>query len=201
MMNWIEYWNNNDINNLPWETYNPDQNLVSFFVSANKLKIKTAIDIGCGLGTNALWMADHDIEVTGIDISEKAINLAKNNMKDRNLQIDFRSINFLEENNLLDNYYDFVFDRGCIHGMNMNDIQKFAYEVSRIISPDGLWFSIIGSYDGKEVHCGPPRRTCSEMISSIEPHMKIINLSSTTMKISNNVDVDVWTLVSKKRYC
>jgi hypothetical protein len=37
--------------------------------------------------------------------------------------------------------------------------------------------------------------------SSIEPHMKIINLSSTTMKISNNVDVDVWTLVSKKRYC
>jgi ubiquinone/menaquinone biosynthesis C-methylase UbiE len=197
-MNWIEYWNNNDIDNLPWETYIPDKNLVSFF-SSNNIKFKTAIDIGCGLGTNSLWMASQGIKVTGIDISERAIDTAKSNLKNKNLQVDFDVMNFLENNTLSDNYYDLVFDRGCIHGMNYGDIEKFAYEVSRIISPSGLWLSIIGSYDGKEVYCGPPRRTCSEMISFIEPHMKIVNLCSTTMEISNNVTVDAWVLVSKKR--
>lgn len=199
-MNWTEYWNNNDINNLPWEIHAPDKNLVEFYSTIDKKNIKTAIDIGCGLGTNSLWIASQNVKVTAIDISERAIYNAKKNLNDKNFQIDFSVMDFLNHNNLLNNYYDFIFDRGCIHGMNKIDVEKFANEVSRIISPDGVWLSIIGSYDGEEVYCGPPRRTCSEMITSIEPYMKIISLHSSTMQIYDDIWVDVWILISKKRH-
>jgi SAM-dependent methyltransferase len=197
-MNWIDYWQRNDINHLPWETYTPEKNLVKVFSHIDIRNIKTAIDIGCGLGTNSLWLDSLGIKVDGIDISDIAICAAKNRTN-KNSKINFETMNFLEDNTLKENYYDFVFDRGCIHGMIDEDIRKFASKVSKIISNNGLWMSIIGSCEGPEVYNGPPRRTCSEMISLIEPYMKVINVSLDSMTISNNIEVNVWILLTKKR--
>ena len=75
-MDWIDYWQRNDIECLPWETYVP-KNLVEFFSQIDTTAVKTAIDIGCGLGTNSLWLSSLGIEVDGIDISEIAIDAQK----------------------------------------------------------------------------------------------------------------------------
>ena len=195
-MDWIDYWQRNDIECLPWETYVPEKNLVEFFSQIDTTRVKTAIDIGCGLGTNSLWLSSLGIEVDGIDISEVAIDAAKNR---KDSKVNFKTLNFLDDTSLKENYYDFVFDRGCIHGMIAEDITKFSAKVGKIISDNGLWMSIIGSCEGPEVYNGPPRRTCSEMIGLIEPHMKIVNVFLSKMIISNNVEVDVWILLTKKR--
>jgi SAM-dependent methyltransferase len=195
-MDWIDYWQRNDIEYLPWETYVPEKNLVEFFSQIDTTRVKTAIDIGCGLGTNSLWLSSLGIEVDGIDVSEIAIDAAKNR---KDSEVNFKTLNFLDDTSLKESYYDFVFDRGCIHGMIAEDITKFSTKVSKIISDNGLWMSIIGSCEGPEVYNGPPRRTCSEMIGLIEPHMKIVNVFLSKMIISNNVEVDVWILLTKKR--
>lgn len=197
-MDWINYWQKNGIDHLPWETYIPEKNLKEFFSHIDSRNIKTAIDIGCGLGTNSLWLSSLGIQVDGIDISEIAIDAAKNRI-DKNLKVNFKTLNFLDDSTLKENYYDFVFDRGCIHGMIAEDIRKFSAKVNKIISNNGLWMSIIGSCDGPEVYNGPPRKTCSEMVSLIEPYMKIVNLSLGRMLISNNVEVNVWILLTRKR--
>ena len=108
----------------------------------------------------------------------------RQNRKDS--EVNFKTLNFLDDTSLKENYYDFVFDRGCIHGMIAENITKFSAKVSKIISNNGLWMSIIGSCEGPEVYNGPPRRTCSEMIGLIEPHMKIVNVFLSKMIISNN---------------
>lgn len=48
-MDWIDYWQRNDVECLPWETYVPEKNLVEFFSQIDTTRVKTAIDIGCGL--------------------------------------------------------------------------------------------------------------------------------------------------------
>jgi 2-polyprenyl-3-methyl-5-hydroxy-6-metoxy-1,4-benzoquinol methylase len=36
-----------------------------------------AIDIGCGAGHNAAWLADQGLEVTGVDFADHAIERAR----------------------------------------------------------------------------------------------------------------------------
>jgi 2-polyprenyl-3-methyl-5-hydroxy-6-metoxy-1,4-benzoquinol methylase len=60
------------------------------------------LDIGCSTGRHSIALAKHGYKVTGIDLSEKLIDKAKNRAKDENLDINFktcdmRDINFSNE--------------------------------------------------------------------------------------------------------
>ena len=107
-MNWIDYWHRNSIHHLPWETYVPEKNLVEHFSSIDVKNIKTAIDIGCGLGTNSLWMSSLGIKIDGIDISDVAISAARDRV-DENSKVNFKTLDFINDDVLQENYYDFVF--------------------------------------------------------------------------------------------
>ena len=49
-----------------------------------------ALDLGCGTGTNAIYLAQHGFDVTAIDFAPKAIDLARDKAKQASIQIDFR---------------------------------------------------------------------------------------------------------------
>ncbi len=48
-----------------------------------------ALEIGCGLGGNAVWLAEHGWRVTAVDYSEIAIEKAKQLAAERGLEVDF----------------------------------------------------------------------------------------------------------------
>jgi tellurite methyltransferase len=48
-----------------------------------------ALDVGCGAGRNALFLAESGFNVTAIDISEEALVRAKQSAEERNLEIDW----------------------------------------------------------------------------------------------------------------
>ena len=54
------------------------------------------LDIGCGMGREAFCLYDKGFKVTGIDISEKVIDIAKNIAKTNNAKIDFLVSNGLD---------------------------------------------------------------------------------------------------------
>ena len=60
---------------MPWDTETPDQGLVDF-VRGRRLVPGRALDIGCGTGTHALWLAGQGWDVLGVDISPRAIERA-----------------------------------------------------------------------------------------------------------------------------
>jgi SAM-dependent methyltransferase len=57
----------------------------------------TALEVGCGEGADALWLAARGWKVTGIDISYVALERAAAQGKLHGLQVDWRQIDLLEE--------------------------------------------------------------------------------------------------------
>ena len=60
---------------IPWDSGEPDNHLVEF-IRSGAVAPGRALDVGCGTGTNALWLAGQGFKVLGIDVSSLAIEKA-----------------------------------------------------------------------------------------------------------------------------
>lgn len=60
---------------MPWEI-GPRQELVEL-VTAGRLRPGRAVDLGCGTGANAMFLARHGFDVTGIDFAPAALAKAR----------------------------------------------------------------------------------------------------------------------------
>src|SRR5260370_18199811 len=79
----------------PWDSGQPSAELLRV-LDAGKVTGKTALEIGCGTGTNALELARRGLEVTALDYVEQAIQAARKKANHANLKIDFRASHLLK---------------------------------------------------------------------------------------------------------
>ena len=61
----------------PGQMKAPHEGLVQWMSTGQQGKGAKALDVGCGLGDNAVFMAQNGYEVTAIDLSQSAIDWAK----------------------------------------------------------------------------------------------------------------------------
>src|ERR1700742_1438089 len=61
--------------NLPWDTGRPSSELQRV-VSQNVIEPCRALEIGCGTGTNGVWLAQQGFDVTGVDVAPLAVERA-----------------------------------------------------------------------------------------------------------------------------
>lgn len=66
-----------DEDDMPWDTGMPEITLINLIAQWPQ-GIKRVLEIGCGTGSNAVWLAEQGLEVTAMDISDKALALAEN---------------------------------------------------------------------------------------------------------------------------
>tara|TARA_Y100000590_G_C15691579_1_gene1003584 strand:- start:883 stop:1620 length:738 start_codon:yes stop_codon:yes gene_type:complete len=98
----------------------------------NKSQNKNVLDFGCGIGSYAeRVLAFNPLKITGIDISEKAINIAKD--KKINNKVDYRVEN-CESTKLNSNEYDLIYGAGILHHLNLN---KSMEEINRLLKKNG----------------------------------------------------------------
>ena len=65
---------------IPWNMDEPPQQLVDLVESGQVATCRT-IDVGCGAGNYAVYLASKGFNVTGVDIALSAIALARENAK------------------------------------------------------------------------------------------------------------------------
>jgi SAM-dependent methyltransferase len=180
---------------LPWDTGQPDPLLVDF-VNSGGVAPGRALEIGSGTGTNAIWLAEHDFDVLGLDVSSLAVDRAKAKMNARDLRCRFATFDFLAAS-LPDDPFDFVFDRGCFHVFDeIGERVRFAAHVMSSLEPGGSWLSLIGSTEGPAREVGPPRRSAYEVVTAIEPALEIVELRSAEFR---GHDAKAWFCLSRRR--
>ncbi len=103
-------------------------------------KDKTILDYGCGNGVHSIFLAKLGKKVIGIDLSQKAISLAKKKIKINNLEekTDFLVMD-CESLGFPDNHFDVIFDGGTFSSL---DLEKALPELSRVLKEDGLLVGI-----------------------------------------------------------
>jgi ubiquinone/menaquinone biosynthesis C-methylase UbiE len=94
---------------------------------------KKILEYGCGLGSYGFLLASQGAKVTGIDISEYAINTARKQAKTEKIEIDFRLMN-AEHLDLSDESYDIICGTGILHHLNL---QNAIHEIRRVLKRDG----------------------------------------------------------------
>lgn len=95
---------------------------------------KTVLELACGVGTDLVRFARAGAEVTGIDLSDTAIDLARKNFELRGLRADLRVMNG-EELDLPDGAFDLVYAHGALQ--YTAEPRRMADEAWRVLRPGG----------------------------------------------------------------
>ena len=96
----------------------PAPELVAVIEGEGGLKPGLALDLGCGTGTNSVYMAQHRWKATGIDFVPRAIDMATRKARTAAVPVRFivGDVTRLDELGL-DAGFDLVFDLGCFHSI------------------------------------------------------------------------------------
>lgn len=108
----------------PWDTNVTPPELVRVVEGAGPEHLPTgrALDLGCGTGTNSLYLARHGWEVVGIDFIAAAIDRAREKYAAAGSlagTVEFRrgDVTRLQASNVLPGS-NLIFDLGCFHGLS-----------------------------------------------------------------------------------
>ena len=136
VLTWDDYYKNEKIEKMPWYNEELDFDLEEK-LNAMQLHNGILLDLGTGPGTQAMHLAKKGFDVVGSDISETVIKRNKIIYENKYQNIKFVVDNILDSN-FKDNYFDYVFDRGCFHVFSGEDRLKYYNQIKRILKQNGI---------------------------------------------------------------
>ena len=105
-----------------------------FFLLKMNCNNKNILDYGCGIGSYTNKVLEFEPKkITAIDISEKAISIAKENISQKNINVNY-SVENCENTKLGSNEFDLIYGAGILHHLNL---EKSLKEISRILKKNG----------------------------------------------------------------
>jgi methyl halide transferase len=182
----------------PWELNRPDKHLVNI-IKKEKIQPCKVLEIGCGTGNNAIWLAEQGFDVKAVDFSALAIEKAKEKAKKQEAEICFDLADFLIKP-AEQQTFDFIFDRGCFHSFDTEEDRKtFAANVAWCLKQKGLWFSILGNADAPPRNEGPPMRSALDIVQATEAFFEILFLISDYFDSGREKSPRAWLCFMQKR--
>lgn len=121
------------LTNPPWDTGITPPELVRYIEAYPPGR---ALDLGCGTGTNSIFMAQHGWEVVGVDFIQRAIRTARKKADQAGVKVNF----YFDDVTRLKGItgpFDLILDIGCFH--NLQDKEKINYfkNLERILGAGG----------------------------------------------------------------
>ena len=127
-----------------WNEYYKKDNIPSYpspFAEyvANKLSNQqTILEVGCGNGRDAKFLASQGHLVTGLDRSSEAIELCKKLYSVESLEFFFGTITDIAK--ISKKKYDLIYSRFVIHAMSLNEEIKTLDMSHKLLNKNGQFF-------------------------------------------------------------
>ena len=145
----------------PWDIGRP-QPAIKRLAETGQLT-GTVLDVGCGTGENALYLAERGFAATGIDGAPTAIEKARAKAKRRALEVRFELADALDLS-VPAGQFDTVIDSGLFHVFSDEERPRFRDSLGRVVRSGGTYFLMCFS-DQEPGDWGPRRVTQAEIRS------------------------------------
>ncbi len=170
MQRWLRRWGFNLVYLFrpPWDSGIPAPEIVRYIAGKEPGQ---AIDLGCGTGTNLLYLAQHQWTVTGIDQAPLAIRKAKRKLRHLPGTLLVADVTKLAELEL-PGPYDLAVDMGCFHTLAETNRPAYIRGVEKWVKAEG----VLMLYAFQPSESSPVRGiTREEMRTCFKDHFELVN--------------------------
>jgi SAM-dependent methyltransferase len=115
----------------------PDENLAGWF-DGGLLAPGRVLELGCGHGRNAIYLASLGCSVDAVDFSARAIGWARERATSAGAPVDFRCCSVFDAA-FTAGSYDLVYDSGCFHHLPPHRRKDYAELVGSALKPGGSY--------------------------------------------------------------
>lgn len=160
--------------NTPWDSGVPSLELQRV-LRERDIKPCRTLDIGCGTGTNAVFLAQRGFDVLGVDVSPLAIEQARAKARAAAVNARFEVADLLGMP-ALGPPFDFVFDRGVYHCVRTVNLEAFLRTMSRATRAGTLYSLLAGNANEQSTGEGPPRVKAEEICAELCGLFELVEL-------------------------
>jgi SAM-dependent methyltransferase len=164
----------------PWDIGRPQPALLE--LADRGLFRGHVLDVGCGTGEHALLAAERGLPASGIDLSPRAIDLAKNKAAARNLAVEFRIWDALDLG-ALGVQFDTVIDSGLYHVFDDEQRESYVASLGATTAVGGRLLLMCFS-DRMPGDWGPRRVTRDELEASFAANWSVESIEEAHLSVN-----------------
>jgi SAM-dependent methyltransferase len=127
-----------------WDRRRPMSDLVELVEGPSPPPPGRALDIGCGTGTDSIYLAQHGWDVTGVDMVPRALAIAHRRAEEAGVSLRFLEGDVTRLSDFgVGEGYTLLVDFGCFHTIPPDRRDAYVESVSKVAAP-GSTFLLFG---------------------------------------------------------
>jgi SAM-dependent methyltransferase len=161
----------------PWDQGQVPAELSALVEGQDSLTPGHALDVGCGTGTQAVYLAEHGWQVTAVDAVERALTRARRRAEQRGVEVrwvagDVASLSTLR----LGDGYSMVHDRGCFHDLSPAARDGYVRGVRELAAPGATLLLL--AFARRERGIGPSGASEEEIRRRFDADWELVSVRS-----------------------
>ena len=167
---------------IPWVYEDPPEELVRL-LDGGLVEPCRAVDLGCGCGANAAYLAERGFDVTGVDFSPSAVAQATAAHANPNCRFEVMDLAGAAAPEMTG--FGFALDWLTLHHILPPDRPQFIANVAAMLDPGGVYFSVSFNEGHRAFHGDGKLRTTKlgtnlyfaseqEVADLLRPHFEIV---------------------------
>ncbi len=174
-----------------WDIDQPQPDLIAA-ASGRVIRGPTVLDVGCGKGDNAIYLAERGFKVTGVDVSKAAIVFAKRKALAAGLDVEFMALDAFQLGKL-GRRFDTVIDYGLFHQFDGEERSRYVNSLRDVCKHGGLLLLQCFSDQGGRAEWFGPRLISQDAIRvSFASEFQIEWIRPATYKTNGNKLYPAW---------
>ncbi|WP_440950544.1 class I SAM-dependent methyltransferase [Methanosphaerula subterraneus] len=144
------------------------------------------LDVGCGTGENALFLAGRGHTVWGVDSAPSAIGIARKKAQDRGIAVTFLVHDTLDLHGI-GRTFDTVIDSGLFHTLSDLERPRFVQSIAEILKSGGTYYMLAFS-ELEPAGYGPRRVTGEEIRAAFSDGWRINEIRAAVFESRTRAD-------------